>query len=268
MAIYRQGKKITGLHRNGKAFTGVYRNGKKLWDKGEPMPIYGIELVAQRDADELDLRYALNTVNENQRDYYVDVMLGTKVLRLAGNTVGRATGIYKDGVLTWGNVSITDEDIYIGKLIDFAVVYGASETLYSEASYPEKDRAIYDFNGVNLSSESYFVAHVRAYNNVASDAMAQLITVDGERVSNSNEAFPEFEQYTYTAKGKYSAGTYKSATMKRGLARGVYNLFYNSVDVKDEVTYKNLVATRQNEVKIVTPAAHKIIQLKVKGIIR
>ena len=277
MAIYRNGKKATGIYRNGKALAGVYRGGKKLFGIGEPAEIKGLVLEATGAADELDLHYALRAISGNQREYYVDLLLGVKTLRLAGDMTGRIKGVYKNGTLTWSGVKITDENLYIGKLLDVKVKYGASEVLYDSATYPESGRAVYDFKDTHVASNSSFVTHVRLYSNglssiggiqTSTDAMAQRITVNGEKVANANAVFPDVEKYTYVAKGKYSAGTFTSATMSRPIFMTHYALFHEPQTVSDEVTFKNLVATRQNEVKIVTPAVDKTIQLKVKGIIK
>lgn len=277
MAIYRNGKKVTGIYRQGRAFTGVYRGGRKLFGVGEPEAIQGLVLEAveaetgtKKGANELDFHYALNTISGNQREYYVDLLLGTKVLRLAGDMTGRIKGEYKDGVLTWSGVKVTDENLYIGKLIDVKIKHGASEVLYATATYPKTDKAVYEFKNVNVNSESQFVAHVREYYNTPSDAMFQYITVDGHNaaVANINGKYPTFENYTYVAKQGYGAGTFNSATMQRDIFSSKYKLFYEPRDIKDEVEYKNLYQYRQNEVKIVTPAADKIIQFKIKGIIK
>lgn len=274
MAIYRNGKKVTGIYRQGRAFTGVYRGGRKLFGVGEPEAIQGliVEVVEpdgfRRGKNELDLHYAINTISGNQREYYVDLLLGTKVLRLAGDMTGRIKGTYQNGTLTWSGVKVTDENLYIGKLIDVKIKHGASEKLYDSATYPETNKAVYEFKNANVNSESQFVAHVREYYNNTTDGMYQVITVDGDKVANSNGVFPKFENYTYVAKMGYSAGTFNSATMQRDIYPAYYNMFYTSRDIKDELEYKNLYQYRQNEVKIVTPAADKIIQLKIKGIIK
>ena len=275
MAIYRNGKKVTGIYRQGRAFTGVYRGGRKLFGVGEPEAIQGLVLEAveaetgtKKGANELDFHYALNTISGNQREYYVDLLLGTKVLRLAGDMTGRIKGEYKDGVLTWSGVKVTDENLYIGKLIDVKIKHGASEVLYLTATYPEVNKAVYEFKNANVNSESQFVAHVREYYNNTTDGMYQRITVDGQRVADPNGVFPKFENYTYVAKMGYGAGTFNSATMQRKIYFVNYPLFHTPRDIKDEVEYKNLYQFRQNEVKIVTPAADKIIQFKIKGIIK
>lgn len=85
MSLYIDGKKISNMYHNGRAINGVYRDGVKLWGKESSETIKGLRLEAMSDLDRIYLSYALSEITDGQIESWVDVSVGSKMFRLAGD---------------------------------------------------------------------------------------------------------------------------------------------------------------------------------------
>lgn len=263
MAIYVDGKKVTGVYHGGRRLTGVYRGGRRLWGRdGAVLPVYGVEVAEPEVGEGLDLEYGLHTGD-------VEVEVGGRVLRLAGGGAGADVGRYGDGVLMWDGVVLTDKDVWVGAVLPVRVVVPEVVRVPDEVGYPAANVARFVFKGVRVCCDTVWEAWVRRYNNVNTDAMYVRVTVGGERVANVNGFWPEVVRYDFEKRWQYGAGSYDCGYGVRGLLKQGYEYVAGgAVDVVVEVEYKNLVAGRQHLCLMRHAAVDRVVGLRVKGLIK
>lgn len=267
MAIYRQGKKLIGIYRQGKAFTGIHRGGRQLWGiEKEPMVMHGLKLAFASVEDEMYFNYALDTTTRNQKDYYVDLMLGVKSLRLAGDTTGRIRGEYSNGYISWYGAELTDENIWVGKVIEATIKADSNTITATDVEYPVKGKAVYTIKDAYLTPNTLFKASVRVYNSTGS-AMTINMQLNDVNVYSGQPEVQEKKTH-YITSNNFVGGTYISANTEWMLPASEYELSREAAKLTIEVNYKNLESQRQNVLTMENPPVERTIKLTVKGIIR
>lgn len=154
MAIYRQGKKVTGIYKNGKAVTGIYRDGKKVWDKGTPRQVYALMVEPVSVSDDLYIQHAIKHISPQQTLYYLDVPLGSKTVRLAGNAIGVVKGKLINGYLTWEDVRLTDEDVWVGKEPEVKLAMSPVTVDATRVTWESENKGVFEFESVSFNPDT------------------------------------------------------------------------------------------------------------------
>ena len=256
MAIYRQGKKVTGIYRDGRAVTGIYRDGKKLWDKGTPQQVYGLIVEPVSVSDGMYLEHALKNTSSGQSSNYVDVPLGSKTVRVAGDGIGVVKGKLINGYLTWDSVKITDEDVWIGKELPVRMHVSSVSIKCTDVTWTGENMGEFKFNSVGFSPSTKIVLYkygessgkqAYAYEVWANDGL--LSEVRGEWSVVSREV------------NRYTLSTGSDIEVLEG---------ENNVRVVIENTGLKTGSTKQQSCGLFvnTPSLYKTVYLRVKGLIR
>lgn len=157
MSIHINGRKITGLHYNGKRLNAAYRDGVKLWsNEVGSVGVKGIKVEAVDDLDRIYLNYAMAEVTEGQIDSWVDVEIGSKTFRLAGDMTSRNKALFAGDTVTWDNVKVTSDDVWVGGYVTAKVKVAALTRKSTNSSWETKNKGELSFGLTALAPETSF----------------------------------------------------------------------------------------------------------------
>jgi hypothetical protein len=278
MSLYIDGKKISNMYHNGRAINGVYRDGVKLWGKESSETIKGLRLEAMSDLDRIYLSYALSEITDGQIESWVDVSVGSKTFRLAGDMTSRNKGLFVADTLTWGSVKVTSDDIWAGGYITVKIKVAPIERRASSEAWETNNKGTVSFGSTSLAPETGF--KVTLYNSLKKmlgdrgikGKLNVTMLVDNEEVDsfvNKSTTISSKERYTYS--WQVSEDIHNMFTEPQSIK---FNIALTSVSVigvgvtGNTINLRKLLGEAGCGLFMETGSIERTIQLKVKEIVK
>ena len=277
MSLYIDKKKVNRVYHNGLAITGIYRNGVRLWGNESTSIIKGIKLEAVADIDRIYLNYALAEIQAGQVDNWVDVEVGSKTFRLAGDMTSRNKASFAADTLTWGNVKVTSDDVWVGSTVTMRVKVGQMSRKATNNAWETKQKGLVSFGSTALAPETSF--RINLYNPLVK-IVNQSRGIKGKLTVRMLVGNDEVDSYTQSI-SLGSKGTYAKDWV---VSEEIHSLFTEHRPVSfelslDDVSYFGpntsglslqvlATNTETSGVFMETAAIERTIQLKVKEVVK
>lgn len=279
MGLYIDSKKVSNIYHGGRAVTGIYRDGVRLWGKEGSTVIKGIKVEAMDELDRIYLNYALAEVADGQVDSWADIEVGSKAFRLAGDMTSRNKAYFVADTLTWGNVKVTSDDVWVGSYITVKIKVAEMARKATSTSWETNNRGTASFGMTALAPEtSYRLSLYNPFTKVLDKSRG----IKGKLGVTMRVSDTDVDSYSVNI----SLGSKASYAKSWEVSEDVHNLFAEQKTVKfaveltdvsyigpnmsgDDISLRTVMGSKEScGLFMETDAIERTIRLKVKEVVK